>query len=118
MTRNKFFALFSGMIGIAKAQQWSQCKPDEEASKKFAGGVGIICSNEFKPALNNQCPTCGTMARKWHPALAKKRLLDMDTCGPLMVDNGGEVHIMSCEGKHDRLIRCKRCNAAFFQEAE
>lgn len=74
-------ALFAG---VAKAQQWKVCKRDPK--------IPAVCSTENMPALNNQCPVCGTMAPPY---------IRFDA--PM-------------QPKH-QLIGCERCRAAFFQEA-
>jgi hypothetical protein len=96
MKRSQFFASLLVLFGIKKAssqitktdrngfappwwnQVWKQCEPG------YDGGIEGYCSN---PALNNQCPVCGTMApqAKWQPEPWK-------------------------------LARCSRCNAAFWQD--
>lgn len=96
MNRKRFFASLLGVLGIAKAQQWNQCVPDEHVVRQSASGSAMaVCSDKMKPALNGQCPVCGTMANK-------------------------RTHSPSAPPKEsvELLIRCTRCNAAFWKDDE
>jgi hypothetical protein len=68
--------------------------------------------------LNNQCPACGEMAKryKWLPPCGAYVLPN----GMLSSDNGAHLPLKDCSlGEPQRnLTRCKRCNAAFWQDAE
>ena len=58
-------------------------------------GVELKWFHDKKP-LNNQCPVCGTMADAYH--------------------SEGSPVALRYEA-HQNLIRCARCNAAFWQDA-
>ena len=65
-------------------------------------------------ALNNQCPVCGTIAAAL-PALPDILTNDGRACNGPSVEggvclNGGVVYL-------HKLVRCLRCNNAFFQDA-
>ena len=98
MKRSTFLASVFGFLGIARAQQWKEREPDGANCLSLdTDGTGgnlrsIPCGNigNRKPALNNQCPVCGTMAKPYH---------DYKT---------GSMN----------LTRCLRCNAAFWQDSK
>jgi rRNA maturation endonuclease Nob1 len=96
--RFQFFAALLGAVGIGKAQQWSA----------YADGCRDIFCKDRKAALNNQCPVCGTMAERLKftdsPAMAKEILSVADSSGKIT--------------QRVWIVRCKRCNAAFWQDAE
>jgi len=126
MKRRSIFAYIFGVLGLpALAQQWKECVPDNHllpdatsTSTLFQPGYGIVCTEKNKPALNNQCPVCGTMA---DPYVRQYWTNVIENCHP-DYDNH---YIVSCDPpptKHpyedtSNLVRCKRCNAAFFQDA-
>lgn len=98
MNRKAFFTTLFGVAGVAKAQQWKQCVPYGD----------YLCSDKNKAALNNQCPVCGEMAEKY----PRKGAYVAD-CG---FYQGGPPTGSGCAGTSN-LTRCKRCNAAFWQDA-
>ncbi len=95
MTRRSIFAwLFGGAAASAEKFQ-------------------VICRDKDGPHFcdirNNQCPVCGEMAAPYRP--------DTHFCGDIV---GGQSLGISgtygCEGRLN-IVRCKRCNAAFWQDA-
>lgn len=112
MNRLRFITALFGSAALAKGQQWKECEPE----KGWTGG-GILCSSKNKPAKNNQCPVCGEMAKPI-------KLADISLpCGVFRRPDG---HLESVQGIAScppavgtpNLIRCSRCNAAFWQDAE
>lgn len=68
---------------------------------------------------NNRCPVCGTIAEPYHRPMAEGNMGFAKNCKP-----AGEL-LVACDppkmvpvGETSRMIRCKRCNAAFWQDAE
>ena len=115
MKRSAFFGYLLGMFGVAKAQQWKECVPDQRTGIDLgAGSKLMVCSSQMKPELNGQCPVCGTMAEpiKWHLASYSNKACDpprtdgLACVEPNYLDPGPQIR------------RCKRCNAAFWQDAE
>lgn len=109
MKRLTFIGSLLGLTGIAKAQQWKECKPTVALSGNASLRNGKLswCSSR---ALNDQCPVCGTMAEKYHRTISgdcsSARMVDRITvCPPPTID------------PTERVTRCKRCNAAFWQDA-
>ena len=96
--RNLFAAMFG--IGAASAQQWKECAPSKESR--------FICSDETKPALNGQCPACGTMAEPFKAYIPQ---------AGISFGNSGD-YLRAIWYKEPRITRCIRCNAAFWQDAE
>jgi len=116
MTRRGIFAALAAVTG-AVAQQWKQCVPDDkEAESMHLGKSAIVCSDKNKPALNNQCPVCGTMAEPYHRPTGGVHIVP---CGPGVIGSNvvcaepGEPY-----GPTEIIVRCKHCNAAFWQDAE
>jgi len=68
-------------------------------------------------AINSQCPACGQMAEAWH---REKNCLVL---GEATIRDGGIANLPPgyapafC-GQPERIIRCKRCNTAHYQDAE
>lgn len=113
MKRLQFMAALVGMTGVARAQQWKECVSLETTSPL------LTCTGKTKTALNNQCPVCGTLAAPYVRPLTDKNGGFMRNCKP-----AGEF-LVSCDppqltpsGPPERVTRCKRCNAAFWQDAE
>ena len=101
MKRSAFLAAIGGLFGVARAQRWRECKP-------YPGSDPQVCTDENKPALNGECPVCGEMAGKYPgPGGAYD-------CGFYA---GHPPMGSGCPGSVN-LVRCKRCNAAFWQDAE
>jgi hypothetical protein len=99
MTRKGFFAVL-GSLGILKAQQWKECTSGVPGTTAYATNLDHcwVKYQKPEPALNGQCPVCGTMADAYkRPMRAPKMIPD----GPI-----------------ERVVRCRRCNAAFFQNSE
>jgi hypothetical protein len=97
MNRSAFIAALLGAVGIGKAQQWKRCGLEET---EFATGRQVRCDEPF-PAKNNQCPVCGTMAEPYR----------RDGDGNVISGWVGSIALSI------NLTRCKRCNAAFWQDA-
>lgn len=116
--RSIFAALAAFFTGRAMAQEYTAgeglrlLKSEVRPESTEGPGVTDACFYphprlgciEPKP---NQCPVCGTMAEPY------KRELD---CVGMDVEKGRYVPL-PC-GPADRVTRCKRCNAAFWQDAE
>jgi predicted Ser/Thr protein kinase len=108
MKRFQFFAALLGAVGIGKAQQarWSVACIDGTNVRR--------CDPE-----NNQCPVCGAWAEPFH-------LMPQYSMTSTAVRLQDRDIILLSEGMPDdkqpkmpsRLTRCKRCNAAFWQDAE
>jgi len=116
MTRNKFFASVFGALGVARAQQWKECTSGTPGTTSYVTpNPDMRCWAQYKkaePALNNQCPVCGTMAEP-----LKKYKLGVKNCKPV-----GDGYTLSCEDiwatPDPQVVRCKLCNAAFWQDAQ
>lgn len=66
-------------------------------------------------AMNNQCPICGSMAPpvyKWRDYSATRK-----NCTPVL-----DQAVVICDAppllESEQLTRCRRCNCAFWQDAE
>jgi hypothetical protein len=75
--------------------------------------------------LNNQCPVCGTMAEPYHPTELKrvfipcpKTALYFDKTGSGLCEDWKLFPVEGSVAGMQRLNRCKRCNCAFWQDAE
>ncbi len=124
MNRKTFFASIFGALGVGRAQGlatpatpakgkilvWQPsdhpeqtCFMDSDGKKdcRVMGAGHGAADWESGKALNNQCPTCRTMADSFHNP-------------PLCAGMKGPVPCSPDE----RVTRCKRCNAAFWQDAE
>ena len=98
--------IFAWLLGVPLA---AQTQP---------GITGRIKVNE-KP-LNNQCPVCGAMAE----SLLLMPQYSISSANEFRF-SGRDIILLSEGNVGDqppkmpsRLIRCKRCNAAFWQDAE
>jgi hypothetical protein len=92
--------------GGASAQNYMGCVPPQWSSS---------C-----PRVNNQCPVCGTMAKEYRPKLGSPEAV----CTPGTIGRISQEGVLFChswvnleDAPKDRLIRCKKCAAAFFQDA-
>lgn len=113
MTRSTFFSMIAGLFGAgaARAQQW----------KEPALGCTTIWCSDRKPALNGQCPVCGTMAEPYdRKALVPKGAMAADGVCFVGTLATGIQHVPCSidDVPVSRSVRCKRCNAAFWQDAE
>ena len=105
MKRSAFLASFLGVLGISQAQQWKERLPHGVHCWHYGtDGTVVPCDDSWPPALNNQCPVCGTMAKPY-------RRMGMSLTGTVRIDPPGDMP------KHN-LARCLRCNAAFWQNSE
>lgn len=100
MSRFRFLAALA-LAGIGKAQFCT------------SRGVDSLC-----PVRNNECPVCGEMAPGYKRQLRKTGFLE--NCQP---DKENPYLAVCAEqtvmyGESERLIRCRKCNAAFWQDAE
>ena len=109
MKRSVFIA---GIFGIARvsAQQWKDCVREKDNAN--------LCSAKNKPALKDQCPVCGTVADPYRVKQTihsfNTRRCDSPKLDPFIVcttPNYGPV-------PDPIVIRCKTCNAAFWQDPE
>ncbi len=106
MTRKTFFTSILGFLGIAQAQEVNF-------------GYPIQWMNGNHKALNNQCPVCGRIAGAYLRPLRDENYGALRNCKPV-----GE-YMVACDAAHlvpdgptYRVIRCERCNAAFYQDSE
>jgi hypothetical protein len=108
ITRKKFWlALFSG-LGIVRAQE-PELSQLESRPISTSLLTGVAWQNG--PALNNQCPVCGTMAEPYV----------MQNTGhlvPCSHPKPGQACVAPVPGKtpESRTVRCQRCNARFDQD--
>ncbi len=116
MKRSKFIAAIFGAFGVARAQQTGSRLPETTTGNHLSVTTCAIPPqwNDRCPAiLNNQCPVCGTMAEP----LPKLQKIAVGNC-KATADPG----VVACEdifeNPYSSLTRCKRCNAAFWQDSE
>ena len=121
MKRSAFLASLLGFLGISQAQQWREDEPERRLDPlncmgwdKEGNVARVACghSGKHKPALNNQCPVCGTMAKPY----SGKRAYELPFCE-------GAQQFPPPPGACDelprqRITRCLRCTAAFWQDSE
>lgn len=116
MTRKSFFAAIAGFLGVAEAQQHPLTDSTGSNQSQQIFDTAVYSPPQWKFPLerwanpkNNQCPVCGTMADAYKP--------DTRFCGDYL---GGQpatgMGLMGCEPMAS-ITRCKRCNAAFWQDA-
>lgn len=109
ITRGKFWlALFSGME-VARAQEWELTGIVESSPGSTSLRAGIAWQKG--PALNNQCPVCGTMAEPYVMQNAGHLI-------PCSHPKTGQACVAPVRGKpaDSRSVRCQRCNARFDQD--
>ena len=112
--RRKFLLGIFGALGLAKGQQWKACVPD----KRFNfGGNAVVCTSENQPALNGQCPVCGTIAPSYKATV--QHSIRPRLCGANEATTGTACFdAVEEQQPSTKLLRCQRCNAAFWQDAE
>lgn len=108
--------IFPGMLGLAalaQAQQWKECTTGVPGTTSYvAPNPDMVCWTQYKkaePALRDQCPVCGTMAEKY---VNPSECLKVSANGTINASN-----VFAPCGPKERMTRCKRCNAAFWQDA-
>ena len=109
ITRKKFWlALFSG-LGIARAQELQLTEVVESKPTSTLFPAGMLWQNG--PALNNQCPVCGTMAEPYV-------LQNAGHLVPCSHPKPGQTCVAPVLGKppKSRTVRCQRCNVRFDQD--
>ena len=105
--------------GISRTQQedlalngnhcWAQDASGKRIPSNCGEGAKWLAAGKV---LNNQCPVCGTMAKPYKvtPQCEKSH----------MKPGGGNTVRVICDAYYPlgvALIRCERCNAAFYQDA-
>jgi hypothetical protein len=98
----KRFRFIGALFGFGAAAQTDITERTQKSST-ITPIANWIAGASNKPA-NNQCPTCGTMAKAYY---------EIDPGGSICSDANG---ISPCKAQN--LARCKHCNAAFWQDAE
>jgi hypothetical protein len=105
-------ALFGGQTqGQEHVEEWRYITRMDPHGNTFIGKA---------TPTPNQCPVCGTMAEPYvRPT--ESEYFDTDTC---IADQGNpsfavcrQPSKMRRVGPDERVTRCKRCNAAFWQDA-
>ena len=114
LNRFNFLLTLLGFGVAAKAQTGLDCKTAEQCAAQFGKGKPerpnlLVEGRELKwyhdgKPLNNQCPTCGTMAKPY--------VRDTRFCGDY--SDGGPG--LGCDPMW-RVTTCDRCYAAFRQDA-
>ena len=108
MKRSAFLTSLLGVLGIGQAQQWKETvgTVSEDGSYKVSHGT----------ALNNQCPVCGTMAKPY----SGKRAYSEPWCeGSGHQFPPTKEMLAQCEDlPRQRITRCLRCSAGFWQDSE
>lgn len=115
-TRWGFLTGLLGVVGVARAQDYcagGDPPPNQPGCKPVGGmmnrNAGVPTYIEARPAWkdgktrNNQCPVCGTMARE----MSNKITVHLSADGTAFVGTPST-----------RIVRCHRCNAAFWQDTE
>ena len=103
MKRSTFLASVFGFLRIAQAQQGLAGMDSDRA----------WAMPPYKP-LNNQCPVCGTMARPY----TGKRAYSEPWCEGAQPFPPTKEMLAECQDPpRQRIVRCHRCNAAFWQDA-
>ncbi len=112
LKRSQFFAFVLGLIpGLAKAQL-------PTGHRRLADGKPqmLVPWEEERPKPN-QCPACTTMAEPFHrPTYHKNDGYEVvpGSRGLVREVNPREVPY----GPTEHLVRCPKCNNAFYQDAE
>lgn len=103
LNRSQFFAFLIGLIpGLAKAQEGTSTGGIgviHAVSPRLPPGTpGLLPEWRYEKAFPNQCPTCGTLAKPYDTKVGSGRYrVNTET---------------------ENLVRCQRCNAAFWQDSE
>ena len=114
MTRTRFFQILAGFVGLGAAAK------GQDSILKTGGIPPMFCEPSSRclgwrdavdrKGVNNQCPVCGTMAEPYKP--------DTRFCGDYFSGQPqATLGLPGCEPKMS-ITRCKRCNCAFWQDAE
>ncbi len=114
VSRKGFMAAIFGTLGAARAQQWKECTTAIPGTTSYV--MPVRCpwpEQKQEPPLNNQCPTCGTMAEPYIRPLGAGNCIPVEGNLGVCAIQPGKLY-----GRMDALVRCKRCNAAFWQDAE
>jgi|SRR6185295_12437688 len=90
-----------------KTQGFIPCPPESTPPVTYPGWTK-------GKAINNQCPQCGTMAA---PLPQHGPFRNCRASTPIENTTSGQVCIEADMNKN-QLVRCLRCNNAFFQDAE
>ncbi len=135
MTRKTFFTSVLGFFGVAQAQQYQAPSPTTRLSglvDQAGNHLWSVDSNgnvfiRKSAVINNQCPVCGTIAEPYvRQMYDENHGLAMNCKGNPNADkNDPSTWWATCDppkmvavGPMERMTRCKRCNAAFWQDAE
>src|ERR1019366_10095638 len=108
MTRRGIFTTLAGMVGAAATAQ-------DSTPIDWCFTPAPPCAGR-----NNKCPVCGAIADPYH--IQRREIgLRMKPCVPpppkdSPVACGDTIYDESAP--KERLVRCARCNAAFFQDEE
>jgi hypothetical protein len=115
MKRSTFLTML-GFLGISKAQQWN-IKGTTVIDESPGHNVSLADESYIvsqRPALNNQCPVCGTMAKPY----SGKRAFTYPFCeGAQQLPPTKEMWEKCQDPPAQRIARCRHCNAAFWQNA-
>ena len=109
ITRKKFWLALFSALGVARAQEPELTEVVESRPIPTLLPTGIAWQNG--PALNNQCPVCGTMAEPYVMKNAGHLI-------PCSHPKPGQACVAPVAGKppESRTVRCQRCNARFDQD--
>ena len=109
ITRKKFWLTLLSGLEIARAQEPEPTGVVESRSRSTSLVTEIAWQNG--PALNNQCPICGTMAEPYVMQNAGHLI-------PCSHPKPGQACVAPASGKpaQSRTVRCQRCNARFDQD--
>jgi hypothetical protein len=109
ITRKTFWlTLFSG-LGIARAQESELTGVAESGAIPKSSPTGLAWRDG--PALNNQCPVCGTMTEPYVMQNAAHLI-------PCSHPKSGQTCVAPVPGRppESRTVRCQHCNARFDQD--
>jgi hypothetical protein len=124
LKRKTFLAGLFGLVGIGKAQQWKEChgpwlgNAGSTRARMVEVRPDMACPADMPRAkvLNNQCPVCSEIAEAYERPTYDSMLTNCrGTADPYVVQCDPKKAIPY--GATERLTRCKRCNAAFWQDA-
>lgn len=93
-------------LSDALIQQWTSAAP----SGSHATCATPQWSLDRCPKVNGQCPVCGWQAKPWKRDQTDVTVIDMKD-----MRRHREYRPY---GPTEKIIRCERCNAAFWQDAE